>query len=232
MKPDLNGDLAQWPDVLDYFLKNGPKPSVGPFNSVLPWFLKNNSGRLREFRRTKEEDQGAIVFLGDSITRKWDLNKAFPDLHTANRGIAGDTTRGMLCRFKENVIDLHPQAMVFMGGINDLFCQPTGTPDTISSNVRSMLEQIDASISVLVCETLPSTGVSLESVRAVNAAVDQVVADFPNAHRVKTFDAFLNTDGTINESLYLDGTHPNATGYEVWENILLPEINKPIESKR
>ena len=233
MNPDLKGDIAQWPQVLDYFLQNGPKPGVGPFNTYLPWFIKNNDGRLATFRKDKAADQGAIVFLGDSITRKWDLTKAFPDLKAANRGIAGDTTRGMLCRLKDNVLDLHPKAIVFMGGINDLSQQPKGTPETIAANVCSVLEQIHAATPdtpVLVCETLPSKTAPLETVQAVNAAVDKVIADFPNAHRVKTYAAFLKPDGTENFSLFLDGTHPNARGYAIWEKILLPELDKYVQT--
>lgn len=229
MKPNLKGDIAQWPQVLDYFLKNGPKPGMGPFNTVLPWFLKNDRGRLATFRKDEAADQGAIVFLGDSITRKWDVQKAFPDLKVANRGISGDTTRGMLCRLKDTVLDLHPKAIVFMGGINDMTCQPRGTPKTIAANVRSILAQIHAAnpdTPVLVCETLPSKDTPLGTIQAVNAAVDKVVADFPNAHRVKTYAAFLKAAGTENFSLFRDGTHPNARGYVVWEKILKPELDK------
>ena len=231
MKANLEGDLAQWPAVLNYFLENGPKPGVGPFNTYLPWFLKNNEGRLRTFRKEKERDMGSLVFFGDSITRKWDLASAFPELRTANRGIAGDTTRGMLCRVQENVVELHPSAVVFMGGINDLQSQPIASPEIIAANVRSILEKLNTSTPVFLCETFPSKSVSLETVRAVNAAVDQVITDFPNVQRVKTFDVFLNADGTLNESLFLDGTHPNTAGYAVWKKVLEPELEKLVSGK-
>jgi lysophospholipase L1-like esterase/dienelactone hydrolase len=229
MKADLTGEIAQWPSVLQYFLENGPKPGVGPFNTVLPWFLKNNTERLAEYQKDKAADVGAIAFLGDSITRKWDIAKAFPDLKVANRGISGDTTRGMLCRLKDNVLDLHPKAVVFMGGINDLSCQPKGTSQTIAANVRAILEQIQAATPntpVLVCETLPSKSAPNETVQAVNAAVDKVIDNFPNAHRVKTYAAFLKPDGSEDFSLFLDGTHPNAAGYDIWKNILKREFEK------
>lgn len=231
MRPNLKGDVAQWPQVLNYFLENGPKPGVGPFNTVLPWFLSNNRGRLATFRKEAAADQGAIVFLGDSITRKWDIPKAFPNLKVANRGISGDTTRGMLCRLQSTVFDLHPKAIIFMGGINDLCCQPKGTPETIASNVRSILEQIRSArpdAPVLVCETLPSKDAPLETIQAVNSSVDKVIADFPDAHRVKTYAAFLKPDGTENFSLFRDGTHPNARGYAIWKKILVPELDKYI----
>lgn len=229
MKPDLTGDLAQWPNILNYFLENGPKPGVGPFNTVLPWYLPNLKGRLATFEKDKTKDQGAVVFLGDSITAKWNLAEAFPDLKVANRGISGDTTRGMFCRIQDNVLNVHPKAIVFMGGINDFTQQPRGTPQIIAANVRSILEQIRTSnpnTPVLVCEILPSHVATAETLHATNAAVDKVIGDFPNAHRVKTYEAFLNADGTQNKALFLDGTHPNPEGYVVWQNILKPELAK------
>ncbi len=128
MKPGLTDELAQWPAELEYLLAYGPKPGVGPFNTYLPWFLENNRGRLATFKREAAADQGAVVFFGDSITRKWSLPEAFPGLHVSNRGIAGDTTRNMLCRLQDTVLNLHPKAIVFMGGINDLTQSPRGTP--------------------------------------------------------------------------------------------------------
>lgn len=229
MKPNLAGEAAEWPQELRYLLENGPKPGVGPFNTFLPWYLGNVRGRLATFEKEAAADQGAIVFLGDSITRKWDLAAAFPQLHLANRGIAGDTTRGMLCRLQETVLNLHPKAIVLMGGINDLSQSPRGTPQTVAANVRAMLEQIRTAqphTPVLVCETLPSTSAPQTTVAAVNAAVDAAIADFQNVQRIRTYAAFLNPDGTENRSLYVDGTHPNAAGYAVWAKIMEPKLNE------
>ncbi len=49
-----------------------------------------------------------------------------------------------------------------------------------------------------------------------------MLAAFPQARRVRTYDAFLNPDGSQNGSLFLDGTHPNPAGYAVWQKILEP----------
>lgn len=227
MKPGLTGDIERWPDILKYFLENGTKPGVGPFNIVLPWFIGHRDERLAQFSTTKVDDMGAVVFFGDSISEGWNLAQSFPKLKTANRGIAGDTTRGMLCRLHPNVLDLQPKAIVLLGGINDLFNPLQGTPEAIAQNVRSMLEKIHAATPgtpVLVCEIFPCQSMAADIVRAANAAVDKVVADFPNAHRVKTYDGFLNSDGMQNNSFFTDGTHLTPAGYDVWEKILKVEL--------
>jgi lysophospholipase L1-like esterase len=234
MRPGLTGDLERWPEILTYFLENGTQPGVGPFNNVLPWFLGHRDERLASFQKDKAKDQSAIAFLGDSITEGWDLTNAFPDVKVANRGLAGDTTRGMLCRLQSNVLDLHPRVIVLLGGINDLFHAPQGTPDAIALNVRSMLAQIRAATPdtpVLVCEILPCQSMASGLIRAANAAVDEVLPGFPNAHRIKTHDAFLGSDGLQNSSLFTDGTHLTQAGYAVWEKIMKPEIARYLSSR-
>ncbi len=69
-----------------------------------------------------QQNQKAVVFLGDSITQGWgaDFKGKFPGMKLANRGIGGDTTRGMLIRIKEDVLDLNPSAIVLLLGTNDI----------------------------------------------------------------------------------------------------------------
>ena len=43
-----------------------------------------------------------------------------PTLNVANRGISGDTTRGMLLRLDDDVLSLDPSAVVMLMGTNDL----------------------------------------------------------------------------------------------------------------
>ena len=62
--------------------------------------------------------KGRVVFIGDAITEPWDLAKYFPGKPYLNRGIPGQTTPQMLVRFYPDVIDLHPAAVVILGGIN------------------------------------------------------------------------------------------------------------------
>lgn len=64
----------------------------------------------------EREQRDGAVFLSDSITQGWGntLGGSFPGLKVANRGISGDTTRGMLLRLKEDVLALEPRAVVLL----------------------------------------------------------------------------------------------------------------------
>ena len=58
----------------------------------------------------------AVVFMGNSITDGWD--NAHPEFFTDNnfacRGIGGQVTSQMLCRFRADVIALRPKAVVIL----------------------------------------------------------------------------------------------------------------------
>lgn len=101
-------------------------PGAGPIRRY-DWFRKLWEERRTRFNQQRQADQNAVVFLGDSITQAANDNffGLFPGLKIANRGISGDTTRGMLLRLEHDVLSLDPKAIVMLMGTNDL---EEGTP--------------------------------------------------------------------------------------------------------
>src|SRR5437879_4183735 len=67
-------------------------PGAGPIRRA-DWFKKLWAERRSGFAARAAHEQGAVVFLGDSITQGWggDLGGAFAGMKAANRGISGDT---------------------------------------------------------------------------------------------------------------------------------------------
>ena len=58
------------------------------------WFRKLWEERRSEWGKRVQDDQNALVFVGDSITQGWGnhLGENFPGVKIANRGISGDTS--------------------------------------------------------------------------------------------------------------------------------------------
>ncbi len=112
---DLSPPHMEVPDTDDGL------PGVGPIRRA-DWFANLWKSKRAAWAKDVEKDQNAIVFLGDSITQGWgdDIGGEFREAKVANRGISGDTTRGMLIRLEEDVLDLNPQAVVMLMGTNDL----------------------------------------------------------------------------------------------------------------
>src|ERR1700683_2860221 len=85
--------------------------------------------------------ESRVIFLGDSITDYWKLPDYFPGKPYINRGIDGQTTPEMLVRFRQDVIDLHPKAVVVLAGTNDIAGVTGRTPnEDIEANYASMAE--------------------------------------------------------------------------------------------
>jgi lysophospholipase L1-like esterase len=172
--------------------------------------------------------EGRVVFYGDSITDSWVANggKFFPGKPYVNRGISGQTTPQMLVRFRQDVVDLHPEVVVILAGTNDI-AGNTGpsTLGMIEDNFRSMTEIAKANgMRVILASVLPATryhwrpedGNPATKIEALNAWLK----DYCAQEKVTYLDywtAMAGADGGMKEGISIDGVHPNAAGYAMME---------------
>src|SRR5207244_3908327 len=134
-------------------------PGAGPLRRY-DWFKRLWNERRSAWAARQQQDQGAVVFLGDSITQGWgnDVGGAFPGMKVANRGISGDTSRGVLIRLKDDVLALKPAAVVLLIGTNDL--EEKAEPETIAGNLKLILEELkkhDPKMPIVLCQVMPSS---------------------------------------------------------------------------
>ncbi|HEX8189706.1 MAG TPA: GDSL-type esterase/lipase family protein [Pyrinomonadaceae bacterium] len=126
------------------------------------WRVRQPGPARREmpvrYSQENERDRGKvdIVFLGDSVTDGWDdAGEFFPGLPYANRGVAGQTTPEMLLRFRRDVVELRPLAVVIMAGAGDA---ASGIPvEETRRNLASMADIARAhEIDVVFASNLPA----------------------------------------------------------------------------
>ncbi len=197
--------------------------------------LRRYDGYVRRWNTVRPQwaadvakDQGAVVFLGDSITQGWgpDFKQAFEGMKLANRGIGGDTTRGMLIRLQEDVLTLRPQAVVLLMGTNDI---EVGVPvEAIGRNFRRIaaaLKAHDPKMPVIVCRIFPSSATKhrpKETILAVNEQIAAAVKGDPQFTVLDTYALFANDEGDARPDLFPDLLHLNAAGYAKWASALRP----------
>lgn len=73
--------------------------------------VEDNARILKEMAEGTD-DPNRIVFFGASITGRWDFEKHFPNTNIINRGVGGQLVPSMLARYKRDVLDLKPRAVI------------------------------------------------------------------------------------------------------------------------
>lgn len=202
-------------------------PGVGPIRRY-DWFRDLWKTRRSGWAKRVQEDQNAVVFLGDSITQGWgdDCGGSFAGMKIANRGISGDTTRGMLLRLNEDVLSLHPKAVVLLMGTNDL--EERAEPETIASNLKLIVAELkkhNAKMPIILCRVFPSSETKSrpsDKIKQINERFAAAVKGDPQIVVMDTFALYADKEGRAKQAEFPDLLHPNEAGYKKWAAALRP----------
>ena len=189
------------------------------------------------------EGERRVVFFGDSITDAWgrlpDTGEFFPGKPYVNRGISGQTTEQMVVRFRQDVVDLHPSAVVILAGTNDV-AGNTGpmTPEMTEENWKSMADLARANgIRVIFASVLPSRDFpwhkGLDPAPKIRLLNDWLKGYCVN-HSITYLDyysAMVADDGGMKPGISKDGVHPNAAGYAIMSPLAEAAIRETLGEK-
>lgn len=179
--------------------------------------------------------ENRVVFLGDDITEKW-AGSFFPGKPYINRGIERQTTPQMLVRFQQDVVALHPKAVVIAGGSNDLagFTGPA-TEVTIGQNFTSMtdiakangIRVVLASVTpVCDCYTKQTARRPQGKIIGLNGWIKRYAAK-SGAVYLDYYSALAN-GRDFKKELTDDGFRPNEAGYQVMTPLAESAIAKAL----
>jgi len=196
--------------------------------------LRDDFGELARYRdanaalKPPAPSENRVVFFGDSITDIWHLDEYFPGKPYVNRGIGGQTTPQMLIRFRQDVIEIHPKAVVILAGTNDI-AGNTGPMrlEDIQANYTSMAELARVNnIRVVFSSVLPVHNYTPQSqilfaqrspqkILVLNRWLKDYVAAHSDCFYLDYFGAMVDNKGYMKRDFADDGLHPNAAGYKV-----------------
>ncbi|NYF91675.1 SGNH/GDSL hydrolase family protein [Tunturiibacter empetritectus] len=200
-------------------------------------------GRYRVDNATLEPvpaGEQRIVFYGDSVTDFWgrreDTGEFFPGKPYINRGIIGQTTAQMVLRFRQDVIDLHPDAVVILAGTNDIGVK-TGpmTPEMTEDNFRSMAELAKANgIQVILASITPTLDypwrrglAPVPKIKALNDWLREYCVEHSLTY-LDYYSAMVDATGGMKPGISFDGLHPNAKGYAIMTPLAQAAIDKTL----
>lgn len=202
-------------------------PGAGPIRRY-DWFQNLWLERRTTWAARVAQDQNALVFLGDSITQGWgeDMGKNFPGVKVANRGISGDTTRGVLIRLEPDVLALQPSGVVMLIGTNDL--EEGADPETVAGNLELILAKLkahNAKMPIVLCQVFPSSDSKkrpADKIKKVNQLYAAAVKGDAQVTLVETWLLFADAQGDATSEEFPDLLHPNQAGYAKWAAALRP----------
>ena len=202
-------------------------------------FLKKYAGENEKLPAVTPGEK-RVVFMGNSITEAWKLlDGEFFTVHKSfiDRGISGQTTPQMLIRFRDDVINLHPVAVVILAGTNDIAGNtgPT-TLERIFGNIISMIELARANnIKVVLCSVLPAydypwrPGLQpAEKIIKLNSLL-QSYAEKNKIVYVDFFTPMADKRNGLKAEYSKDGVHPTPEGYKVMDNLVVKGIETAVK---
>ena len=180
-----------------------------------------------------------VVFMGNSITDFWPDND--PEFFSKNgyvgRGISGQVSAQMVMRFRQDVINLKPQAVVILPGTNDIARNDYAmTIEQTFDNVKSMVDLAKANkIKVVICSTMPSYEFGwrkelkpAEDIKRLNKMMKKYCAENKIVY-VDYHSAMKDERDGLPLKYSKDGVHPSLEGYKVMEELVQKALKKIVK---
>ncbi len=186
---------------------------------------------IREFEAREEAEpspKGAIVFIGSSSIRFWDLAKWFPDPPVVNLGFGGSEIADSTRYADRILLPLAPRVVVLYAGDNDISMGKT--PDQVASDYRAFVAKVH--------DPLPRTRIVFIAVKpslarwnlvgAMRKANETIRAATAKDSRLAFVDIdtpMIGPDGKPRPELFVeDGLHLSAEGYKLWTSLVRPHL--------
>ena len=186
------------------------------------------------------QSQRKVVFMGNSITDNWANRHGdwFKENGYIGRGISGQTTYQMVLRFYEDVVNLHPKAVVINGGTNDI--AQNNHPyveDRTFQNIVTMTQIAKANgIKVILTSITPCDHYTwrpeikdvIAKIKSLNARIKEY-AKKNKFQYVDYWTEMANEQGAMRDGISEEGCHPNAAGYAIMGPLVQKAIKKVVK---
>ena len=199
------------------------------------WFGFNRYGANNE-RIIASGNYPEVVFMGNSITDNWAyFHPDFFNNHNfCGRGISGQTSAQMLVRFNDDVIDLHPKAVVIMAGTNDVAHNEYWvSPERVVDNIVAMCNQAQANGIVPIISSIPPCSEfpwrkEIENPGQTIVDINKSLKAYADANGIVYLDyhsALTDENLGLPKTLSDDGCHPLPDTYFTMEEMVLEAIS-------
>lgn len=199
---------------------------LGCFSFLGYHFLTFDHNKVQTVTKTKKivTVSPNYLFLGDSITDFYDLEKYFPDEPVVNSGISGNTTEDILKNMKKRVYQYNPSKVFLLIGTNDLLREKS--PDEIFQNIKKIIESIktERGKATIYVESIYPVNSEMEDSGAANRKnediqeINEKLYAYCKAENIEFIDMYKllqDENRNLKEDYTKDGLHLNDEGYKI-----------------
>jgi len=172
-----------------------------------------------------------ILFIGSSSIRLWvDFTPTFKNYTVLNRGIGGAVTSDVDRYLNEIVFPYHPKQIVIYVGENDLVKAPDAA--SVFNDFKKLYTDIRAKLPNTPIVYIAIKGSpSRKQYQQLAIQANQLISDYIKGQQYITFvDVYhpmLDKNGAMQPVLFKqDMLHMNASGYKIWNKLLIPHLLK------
>ncbi|MEZ8314106.1 SGNH/GDSL hydrolase family protein [Vibrio splendidus] len=221
-KPHIEGLLAQF---------DGTTPDSDILKAVaLQSEIQQRGHSMSRYIMTSDNHRhfspnADLVMFGDSITEWAPWADIFRDVSMVNRGLAGDTTTGMLRRI-DTTLNVKPKLVCFMAGINDL-AQGCDVEHIYQNYIDMLKVWQENDIRILVQSTL-YVGSKLQGLNPLVELLNSKISEYCSQQGIAFLDvnSVLSPNQLLSNEYSCDDLHLNAKAYQAWSKVLQPKIEE------
>ena len=172
------------------------------------------------------EENPSLVFIGASITAEWNLSHYFSTKPFVNKGINGQFSGQLLLRFKHDVLDLKPDAVIIklceMNFSNDIPMQVT-KDNLMMMAALAKSQGIKPFLASVIPVTMKFDQKYGKNINSQIIAFNDWLYNYAQQHEFQYLDYHTNMsdgNGNLRAELTEDGVHPSAAGYKVMAGVI------------
>ncbi len=175
-------------------------------------------------------NKGGIVFTGSSSIKKWfTLQNDMAPLPVENRGFGGAIIRQVTYYSNRMIVPLQPKLLVFYCGENDIANDVYPAERTLKDYknfVATMRQKLpNTGILFVSMKPSPKRWQWWDKFKAGNAMIKEYIAQQQDMWYVDIGEAMLGSNGRPRKELFVsDSLHMSPEGYQLWSDILKPEV--------
>lgn len=154
--------------------------------------IVNLNNKVEKLERYSKGE--CILFLGDSITARYDLDKYFPNYYTVNSGVGGNIANDILNDMDNRVYKYNPTKVFILLGTNDIIYSGLEY-EGIKDKINELISDIH--------EKFPNAKIYLESIYPINN-IDEKIVDGRKNDNIKVLNSMIKTICDDNKCEYID----------------------------